>query len=129
MNNQTLSDEAKFMSAYLAQHGTCSSWDFDADYNFAVQFGTNDEKELIQDAMRSSAPFSHIIAVWENCWKKSITERRLKALRVLVQHGFARSTWTGLGEGSYNSFGRSRVRSYLHVSAYKEPLTTASKGG
>lgn len=115
MSNRPLSDEAMFMADYLAKHRSCSSWDFESDYAFAHQFGMEDERSLIQDSMNSSAPFSHIIGVWEACWKKSITERRLKALRELVDRGFASSAWTGLGEGSFNAFGRSRVRSYFYV--------------
>lgn len=119
MNTPTLSNEARFMSDYLRKNLSCSSWDFEADYSFANAFGTEDERSIIHDAMGSSAPFSHILAVWESCWKKAITERRLKALRELVQHGFASASWTGLGDGSYNAFGRSRVRTYQYLSCPK----------
>lgn len=111
----TIKNDAEFMATYLAQHSSCSSWDFEADLAFAKHLGLEDEIKVIKEAMDSSAPFSFIIAAWEMGWKKTITNKRLNALRALVKAGRATAYWTGLGEGAYNTFGCSRTRTYTLI--------------
>ena len=110
-----LSEKARFMAKYLketAVGSSCSSWDFEADYAFASEFGQFEIAEFIQSCMNSNVCFAHIIGSWHSSWKKSVTSPRLTALRELTRHGYVEASWTGLGEGSKNQWGVTRIRSY-----------------
>ncbi|MGR5367023.1 hypothetical protein [Photobacterium damselae] len=100
------------MAEYLQEHKNCSSWDFAADLAFAKKFCDRDVVKLIEDVMCPVNAGCPAVHVWMLGWKQPVTEKRLKALRELCNKGFAEAYWMGLGEGSRNIFGRTRVRYY-----------------
>ena len=104
-----MSDEESLLSE-LSQGGQ-DSWDWGADLRFARHLNDTDAIEVLEGIVKSKAPMGIILAVHHVC-AGHIKRRRLRALRVLVREGQAKSGWLGVGEGGRCLFGVNRVRTY-----------------
>ena len=98
----------KDLDKYIIQ----GSWDWEADYRFALAFGTSEEIKAIQDLNDSSSVAAFRVKFWELYVKKKITSKRLRALRSLVNQKLIKSWWIGTGPGGASEFGVNRTRAY-----------------
>jgi len=89
-----------------------TSWDWDADYRFAMQFGSESEKKAIKEFYFSKSIAGIKIAVWCETIRGTITRKRLNALNELVAQGYAKKWWSGTGGGGMYEIGVNRVRAY-----------------
>ncbi len=88
-----------------------SSWDWEADYRFAIAINAKNEIEILENLLKSDAPFPVQIAVHKGCIGK-LKNRRLKALRNLTKQGLINSHWLGTGYGGYSEFGIRRIKTW-----------------
>lgn len=92
--------------------GMQDSWDWPADYRFAVALNLSKEADMINACIESrSVTFFRMAGMYTV--KKSITLKRLQALRELIKLGFVRTEWRGLGQFGFNDFGVRRTRAYF----------------
>lgn len=97
----------------MQQHGGQAAWDWQADLRFAWAVGAKaDVIQDIQTALNSTAPFALRIMAYRQLIHKTITQRRVRALRELVKQGNARASWCGTGPQGVTDFGVNRVRHY-----------------
>ena len=88
--------------------GITSSWDWEMDLKFAEKIGDEDAVNLLKELGGS------VLAIREHdrYIRPTITARRLRALRKLVDMGLVRSYWVGTGYGGRADFGINRLRGY-----------------
>lgn len=99
----------------LETHDNQGAWDWEADLRFARAIGDTEAVADCQALLRSNAPFALQIAAHHGLIAKTITARRIRALRALVRQGRARAFWLGTGRGGASLFGVNRVRHYQLV--------------
>ena len=96
--------------------GITSSWDWEMDRKFAEKIGDEDTVKLLKKLGNS------ILSIREHdrYIRPTITARRLRALRKLVEKGLVHSYWLGTGWGGRSDLGVSRLRGYILTSKGRE---------
>lgn len=95
----------QFLLQYLSVNKHTSSWDWEADVEYAKQFYK--DIEVGDDLLKSFAPSSIKIAVHQQYLGK-VKADRLTQLRKLVKEGLVKARWDGLGYGARSTFGISK---------------------
>lgn len=88
--------------------GITSSWDWEMDRKFAKEIGDEKAVEILKNLGGSVLS----ILNHDEHIRPTITTRRLRALRKLVNMGFVRSYWVGTGYGGKADLGVARLRGY-----------------
>ena len=88
-----------------------SSWDWEADYRFALAVDANDEAEILSSLFNATTVFPIQIAIHKRFIGK-LKNRRLRALRNLQRQGLVGSRWLGTGYGGYSEFGARRIKTW-----------------
>jgi hypothetical protein len=87
--------DSDFVLADVTTHnGMQCTWDYEADYRFAIYAGDKIAIETLTKIFKSNAPAPFIIFFHDVSCRK-IKSRRLRALRYLKKAGFLRSVWSG----------------------------------
>ncbi len=89
--------------------GITSSWDWEMDLKFAEKIGDEEAVKLLKELGGS------VLAIREHdrYIRPTTTDRRLRALRKLVEKGLVESYWVGTGWGGRNDTGVNRLRGYM----------------
>ncbi len=93
----------------LLKKGPQASWDWEADYRFAIIIKDYKSAEIIKQVIESNGVTAIRYAAVQST---GITKKRLNFLRKLKRTGVVKSYWSGLGRGAYSQFGIRRVRCY-----------------
>ncbi len=88
--------------------GITSSWDWLMDLKFAKEIKDKKVVEILEHIGGSVLSMN----VHYQYVKYTITNRRLKGLRKLVNMGLVKSYWVGTGYGGRADFGINRLRGY-----------------
>ena len=101
----------EFILADLKKNDAQSSWDWDADLRFAKHLGLAEEFRHLELAIGGNflpdrrAHFEMV--------RRTVTQRRLRAIRKLVHMGLVRSEWRGTGSCGKTDCGINRARGYF----------------
>ena len=89
-----------------------TSWDWEMDLKFAREIGAEEFAKDIKLLLKSNSPSPLRIIFWDQAIRPTITKRRLRALRKLVEEGLVITSWVGTERGGYTDFGVRRIRGY-----------------
>ena len=107
-----LEKDIEFLREDLQKNHNQNSWDWEADFRFAVHRGiSGEEKGCAKDLLRGKcvAYFAYV------AHKKVLgkyQKARLRALREMVHRWEVKSAWVGTGHNGKIEWGVNRVRSY-----------------
>lgn len=99
----------RFLLSDLEENLDQSSWDWEADYRFAIAAGDTKSAEIIKEAIDSSAPTALRFVLVRST---GITKKRLRVMNGLIKMKLVTAYWLGTGDGGRSEFGISRVKIY-----------------